>query len=587
MLRYIGETEATVWVETAGATTVTVELAVDGSVRHWSAPTFSVRGHHYALVVVDGLEPGGRWDYTVRLGSESGTASDTASGGPSGTVVWPPADSPYPHPQIRTIDRRRPTGLLFGSCRTSEPHDREGNRTNGVDALRAMALAVAKGTEEPPDLIAFLGDQVYADLTSAAMREFIESRRSLDEPPGEEIKDYEEYTHLYRLAWSDAANRWLLSTVPSCMIFDDHDIRDDWNTSFTWHEEMNRTSWWHERLMGGLASYWVYQHIGNLSPAQLADDEIYGRVLAYAAQLGPAGSPGGDGAGERAELDLTEAVFDLARRSDRHPEVYRWSYRRDLGDSRLVVVDSRAARVLEPHHRSMLDPDELAWLDDQLTGDVEHLLIGTSLPFLLPPGLHDLEAIDEVLASRSGGGLVSRLAERFRQTVDLEHWAAFNEGFDEVFDSVMDVARGNRGHAPATIVFLSGDVHNSYVAEVIDPSRHGARSRIVQAVCSPIRNPMPRALRVMMSAFARGLVRPMRAIASRSRRVPDPSYPWRVTDGPWFDNCLAEVRVEGRDLSFVWRSGVVHGGDHLNPRLTTLARVRVEGSGTRSPAVST
>ena len=169
----------------------------------------------------------------------------------------------------------------------------------------------------------------------------------------------------------------------------------------------------------------------------------------------------------------------------------------------------------------MLDPDEMAWLHEQLTGDVEHLFIGTSLPFLLPPGLHDFEAIDEVLAegsrraSRRGG------AERARRSIDLEHWAAFNEGFAEVFDIVMDVARGNRGRAPSTIAFLSGDVHNSYVAEVTDAAaRHGAQSRIVQAVCSPIRNPMPRAVRVMMSAFARSLVRPMRFIAERSSACP-------------------------------------------------------------------
>jgi hypothetical protein len=566
MLRYIGETEATVWVETSAAATVSVELAVDGAARSWSAPTFAVKGHHYALVVIEGLEPGGSWDYTVRIGPD---------------LVWPPPDSPYPHPRIRTIDRQRPTRLLFGSCRTSEPHDAEGHRVHGVDALRALALALASGTEEWPDLVAFLGDQVYADLTSKAMQEFILGRRRLDEPPGEEIKDYEEYAHLYWLAWNDPANRWLLSTLPSCMIFDDHDIRDDWNTSWTWHERMNRTSWWHERLMGGLSSYWVYQHIGNLSPAQLAEDEVYARVLAYAAEPGSAsGSP-------VAELDLTDVVFDLARRADRHPEAYRWSYRRDLGDSRLVVVDSRAGRVLQPRHRSMLDPDELAWLDEQLTGDVDHLFVGTSLPFLLPPGLHDLEAIDEVLASRSGGGLVSRLAERVRQKVDLEHWAAFNDGFDEVFEMVMDVARGNRGRAPATVVFLSGDVHNSYVAEVTDGSRQGASSRIIQAVCSPIRNPMPMGLRIMMSAFARSLVRPMRAIAGRSRRVPDPVYPWRVTEGPWFDNCLAQVQVEGRDLSFVWRAGEVVDGDDLHPTVTTVARARVAGAPAPSPAVPT
>ena len=544
LLRYIGETDATVWVETSRPAVVTVQA--DG--REWRAPTFSVRDHHYALVVVDGLEPGGAWDYTVRVGDDH---------------VWPEPGSPFPPPRIRTVDRARPTRLLFGSCRTTVAHDREGHRTNGVDALRTLALALARGEEQWPDLVVFLGDQVYADETSEPMREFIASRRDLDEAPGEEIKDYEEYAHLYRLAWDDDANRWLLSTVPSCMIFDDHDIRDDWNTSWTWHEEMSRTPWWHERLMGGLASYWVYQHIGNLSPGQLGEDEIYASVLAAAAAA--------DG-----ELDVTEPVFDLARRVDRHPDVYRWSFRRDLGDSRLVVVDSRAARVLRPEHRSMLDPAELCWLDEQLTGDVEHLFIGTSLPFLLPPGLHDFEAIDEVLATGAHGGLVARAAEKARRSVDLEHWAAFNDGFAEVFELVMEVARGRRGKAPTSVVFLSGDVHNSYVAEVVDGrARHGARSRVVQAVCSPIRNPMPRMVRVMMSLFARGLVRPMRAVAGRSRRVPDPAYPWRVTDGPWFANCLAELTVQGRDLAIVWRGGEVRDGDDAHPVLTTVASVRI------------
>ena len=550
MLRYIGETDATVWVETAEPGVVTVEA--DG--REWRAPTFSVMGHHYALVVVDGLAPGDELPYAVRFGD---------------VVVWPLADSRFPPPRIRTIDRSRPTRLLFGSCRTSVPHDREGNSSNGVDALRALALALADGEEAWPDVVAFLGDQVYADATSEAMRDFIAERRDITQPPGEEIKDYEEYAHLYGLAWSDEAIRWLLSTLPSCMIFDDHDIRDDWNTSWTWQEEINQTSWWHERLMGGLSAYWVYQHLGNLPPAELARDEVYAQVFAAAGS-----GHGAEGSG----IDLTEPVFDLSRRVDRHPEVYRWSYRRELGDCRLVVVDSRAARVLDPDRRSMLDPDEMAWLDEQLTGDVEHLFIGTSLPFLLPPGLHDFEAIDEVLAQGAHGRLVAAAAERARQTIDLEHWAAFNEGFAEVFDMVIDVARGNRGRAPSTVLFLSGDVHNSYVAEVTDAAaRHGAQSRIVQAVCSPIRNPMPRVVRVLMSAFARSLVRPMHFIAARSRRVPDPAFPWLVTDGPWFDNCLAEATIQGPDVAIVWRGGEVRGGDDLHPVLTTVGAVRIPG----------
>lgn len=178
-------------------------------------------------MVVDGLEAGAVHDYAVRV--------DDAS-------VCPPSDSPFPAPATRTLDRSRPLRLAFGSCRLAEPHE-TANKTNGVDALRTLALALAEQQEQWPDLMAFLGDQVYADLTPDAMREFIASRRDIDEPPGVEIKDYEEYAHLYQLAWNDPANRWLLSTLASCMIFDDHDIRDDWNTSWSWHEEINRTQW--------------------------------------------------------------------------------------------------------------------------------------------------------------------------------------------------------------------------------------------------------------------------------------------------------------------------------------------------------
>mgnify|MGYP003300815653 CR=1 FL=1 len=73
--------------------------------------------------------------------------------------------------------------------------------------------ASPEDTQRWPDLVLFLGDQVYADETSEQMQEFIASRRSLDEPPGEELKDFEEYSHLYWLAWTDPLNRWLLSTL--------------------------------------------------------------------------------------------------------------------------------------------------------------------------------------------------------------------------------------------------------------------------------------------------------------------------------------------------------------------------------------
>ena len=543
MLRYVDETSATVWVRTADAVTVTVERAG----RSWSAPTFAVHGSHFALVVLDGLTPGSDDAYEVQL---------------DGVPVWPLPG--MPPSRIRTLDPTREPRFAFGTCRTTGSHDEVGNRAHGVDALRSVAIALRDDPAAAwPDLLLLLGDQVYADTTPhPELEEFMASRRDLAEPPGDEIKDFVEYAELYRLAWSDEVVRWALSTLPSAMMFDDHDIRDDWNTSWSWRREIRATTWWQERIVSGLAAYWVHQHIGNLAPAELAAEEVWRVVAAHAAS------------GDAAELDLTEVLDAVASRADAEPSTFRWSYSRPLGDCALVVVDSRAARELRPDGRSMLDEQEMAWLDGVLRGGVRHLFIGTSLPFLLPPGLHDFEAMNEAMAQGSHGRRVARGAERLRRRIDLEHWAAFNEGFDEVFELVMEVARGERGPAPDTVTFLSGDVHNSYLAQVDDPGGLGASSRIVQAVCSPIRNPMPRAVRVVMSLFAKSLVRPMRFIAARSRRVPAPAYPWSVTDGPWFDNNLALVTVGEEALDLSWVTGVVTG-DVDRPTLRTVYATRV------------
>ena len=51
-------------------------------------------------------------------------------------------------------------------------------------------------------MVLLLGDQVYADEVSPATLDFIRSQRDTAQPPGEQVADFEEYTHLYREAWS-------------------------------------------------------------------------------------------------------------------------------------------------------------------------------------------------------------------------------------------------------------------------------------------------------------------------------------------------------------------------------------------------
>lgn len=548
LLRYVDADSATIWVETADAATVTVTAGE----RTGSARTFAAHGHHFALVEVTGLEPGSKPPYTVAV---------------DGTQVWPSDDpelAQLPPSVIPTLQPGKPLRLAFGSCRVSRSHDAEGTADFGVDALRAYALFMAGLTESGsddderwPDLVLFLGDQVYADETSPKMREFIERRRDPEQAPWYELKDFEEYAHLYSLAWCDPANRWLLSTLPSAMIFDDHDIRDDWNTSWSWKQRMDATDWWRDRVVGGLGSYWVYQHLGNLGPKARADDELWQRVASY------------DGPGE---LDLTADLDALAERADQHPDTYRWSYARDFDtQARLVVIDSRAARVLEPDRRSMLDPEELAWVDEHLQGDVDHLLVGTSLPYLLAPGLHHIESFSESIAEGAWGRPGMWLGEKSRQMADLEHWAAFQQGFRDLSEMVLEVASGRRGRAPRTITFLSGDVHHSYVAEAW-PREGEVASRILQAVCSPIRNPLPKVMRGFTAGAAKRTTGLVGRLLSLSGRVPLEPVRWAVTSGPWYDNNLAVLELDPEGLRMWWTAGEADGDPEL-PDLTRVATV--------------
>ncbi|MBW5426162.1 alkaline phosphatase family protein, partial [Streptomyces sp. BG9H] len=345
LLRYVDGSTATVWVEADRPCAAEVRCA-DGA--HGSARTFQVAGHHYALIPVTGLTPGTETAYEVRLGVPEGEREESA--GSAESAVWPLPGSRFPASTIRTPaeDGADELRVTFGSCRwASPPHDEDD--PVGPDALDTLAARIAADPAAArPDVLVLLGDQVYADQTSKATQRWLAARRDLSEPPGTQVADYEEYTHLYYESWLDPEVRWLLSTVPSCMIFDDHDVIDDWNTSAAWVAEMRATPWWRERVLSGLMSYWVHQHLGNLRPEELETDALYASV--------------------RATPDGTDALRAFAAAADADSGATRWSYRRDFGRVRLLMVDTRAARVLTEGERAMLDPAEARWVREQVVG---------------------------------------------------------------------------------------------------------------------------------------------------------------------------------------------------------------------------
>jgi hypothetical protein len=100
LLRYTGPADATVWVETSAPCEVEVLGHRDR--------TFCVEGHHYAVVVVEGLEPGCAVLYEVHLDGER---------------HWPEDRSPFPPSLVRVPEPGVALEVVFGSCRVSLPQE--------------------------------------------------------------------------------------------------------------------------------------------------------------------------------------------------------------------------------------------------------------------------------------------------------------------------------------------------------------------------------------------------------------------------------------------------------------------------------
>jgi hypothetical protein len=516
LLRHVDPVSATVWVET--------DRPCDVTVLGRRARTFCVGDHHYALVLVEDLEPGSSTPYEVHLDD---------------VRVWPPAQSTFPPSRIRTPGGGGRFRVAFGSCRYATPGTVDADEGIPPDALDAYADRVATLPEsEWPDALVLLGDQVYADELTTQTRRWLSLRRGEPAPPEAQVSNFEEYTRLYAESWSDPHVRWLLSTIGSSMIFDDHEMIDDWNTSAAWRDEVTTQGWWSSRISGGLVSYWIYQHLGNLSPQELAANKTWQALLAL-----------GDDDGTR---DAEPLLREMAEAADAEPGGIRWSFVRHWGGARLIMIDSRAGRVLEESGRRMLDDAEFDWVEaamrQAVDDGVDHLVLGTSLPWLLPHAIHNLERWNETLNVRHHGRWRGRLAEKLRQAADLEHWAAFGHSFERLGRALTSVARGEHGPAPATALVLSGDVHHAYAAELVRPD--GLDTRVHQLTVSPLHNQAPHPIRVgfrigwsrWAQLFTRGL--------ARSARTPVSGLQWEKQAGPFFGNQVGELVLDGRSATF-------------------------------------
>jgi hypothetical protein len=326
------------------------------------------------------------------------------------------------------------------------------------------------------------------------------------------------------------AIRRLFAHVPVAMIFDDHDITDDWNLSREW-EEMAYGHPFSRRIIGNaLIGYLINQGWGNRPEA--FDTETLDAVRASLAE------PGSDAHGA--------CIKHLNRFDQWH---YQWPTQPPL-----VVIDSRTHRwrseISARQPSGLMDWESLTDLQQTLFGHDAVLLVSPAPIF----GVKLIEAIQRVF-TWLGKPLL----------VDAENWMA-HPGAAQV---ILNIFRHPK--TPEHFVVLSGDVHYSFVYD-IELRGHERGPDIWQLCSSGVRNAFPDRLLAVLDRGNRWLYSPNSPLnwLTRRRRMrviprkPEGSRPGRRllngssigvvelnADGlPWR---IRELMADGRFLTYTRR----------------------------------
>lgn len=272
--------------------------------------------------------------------------------------------------------------------------------------------------------------------------------------------------------------RRVLANVPTYMIFDDHEVTDDWYLTQDWKDGVLTSPLGVTILRNGMLAYALFQAWGN-NPVQFAAGDS-AQLLAQAQALFPAG--GGPAPAAAAQIDTLFGFGAGAPRID-------WHYTVPTGPTTTVVLDTRTRRTFDQGRYGPPGLISATSLDAQLPASLAPSP-GAELLFVVSPapvlGLALIEEMVQPVGSRAGFDffLATMLRTKPRITgykeFDMEAWS-------------MDAARFEallaRLHQFGKVVILSGDVHYGFSAE-LDYWKRGTPtpSRVVQVTASALKN---------------------------------------------------------------------------------------------------
>ncbi len=261
----------------------------------------------------------------------------------------------------------------------------------------------------------------------------------------------EEQKHLDRFVASLPRTARLLAHVPTYMIFDDHDVTDDWNLTRGWEEEVYAHPISNRMVGNALAGYWLCQGWGN-------NPDCFKPLL------------------DKAEATfLKEKIEDQDAFIDTLYEWDEWHFCLDTSPA-FYVMDTRTRRWRSESNANkpsgLLDWEALCEFQQQILGK-ESVIVVSAAPIY---GLKFIEAVQKVFTF-FGKALM----------VDAENWMA-HKGTAQV---ILNIFRHYK--TPPLFIILSGDVHYSFVYDVTLRFKRNS-PKILQFTCSGFKNAFPTGL---------------------------------------------------------------------------------------------
>ncbi|MES1925126.1 alkaline phosphatase family protein [Salinisphaera sp. T31B1] len=300
------------------------------------------------------------------------------------------------------------------------------------------------------------------------------------------------------------AVRRIMANTPTAMIFDDHDITDDWNLTGLWMDSAYGHPFSKRIIGNALIAYLLCQGWGNRPEA--FEGRVDTALNDYARAPGP---PTHD-----ALVDTLLTFHD-------------WGFVLET-DPAVVVLDTRTRRwrrQRRPAHPSgLMDWEALSDMQANFMGR-DSVVIVSAAPIF---GVKLIENVQRVF-TWFGKPLM----------VDAENWMAHAGAAH----TLLNIFR-HRG-TPQNFTVLSGDVHYSFVYDVtLRYARH--RQRIWQIVSSGIKNEFPRTLLDWFDRLNRWLYAPYSPLnwfTKRRRMRVSPRRPSPASHG--------ERLVNGAGMGFV------------------------------------